>query len=62
LGGKVAEANKYITTPVDQALNTYCMPQLRDKTEIVISTLGENAGLMGSVAMVMEHLFEDYLD
>lgn len=31
LGGRVAEAKEYITTPIQQSLNIYCMAQLRKK-------------------------------
>lgn len=60
LGGKLAEAKQYITTPIQQAVNTYCMAQLRDKTAMVLSDLAQDAGILGSVALVMENLFEEY--
>jgi N-acetylglucosamine repressor len=60
LGGRVAEANGYVTTPIQQSLNVYCMPQLREKTTVAISELGQNVGIMGAVAMVMENIFENY--
>ncbi|MCC9168431.1 ROK family transcriptional regulator [Pontibacter harenae] len=62
LGGRIAEAKQYITTPIQQSINTYCMAQLREKTEIALSNLGQNAGILGSVAVVMENIFEDQLD
>lgn len=31
LGGAIAEANQYITTPIQQALNIYSMAKLREK-------------------------------
>jgi N-acetylglucosamine repressor len=58
LSGKMAEANHFLTTPIQQALNEYCMPQLLSKTSIKVSELGERAGIMASVAIVMEHIFE----
>jgi N-acetylglucosamine repressor len=61
LGGRVAEAKEYITTPIQQSLNIYCMAQLREKTSIVISELGQKVGIMGAVAMVMENIFENYI-
>src|SRR5690606_7196052 len=62
LGGKIAEAKQYITTPIQQSINTYCMAQLREKTKIELSNLGKNAAILGSVAVVMENLFEDQID
>ncbi|QCR22266.1 ROK family transcriptional regulator [Pontibacter sp. SGAir0037] len=61
LGGKIAEAKQYITTPIQQAINTYCMAQLREKTTIALSGLGQDAGILGSVAVVMENIFRDQI-
>lgn len=58
LEGKFANADKFITTPIQQSMNTYCMAQLREKTKISLSTLGEDTVLLGSVATVMENIFE----
>ena len=58
LSGKIAEAKQYITTPIQQSLNTYCMAQLREKTSIAMSDLGKNAIILGSLAVVMENIFE----
>ncbi|EON78547.1 Glucokinase [Lunatimonas lonarensis] len=62
LGGAIAEANQYITTPIQQALNIYSMAKLREKTEIQLSKLGSEVGLMGAVAIVNEHIFEDSIN
>lgn len=62
LGGKIAEAKQYITTPIQHSINTYCMAQLRQKTSISLSDLGQNAGILGSVAIVMENIFENYIN
>ncbi len=56
LSGTIAEAKQYITTPVQQSLNTYCMAQLREKTSIALSDLGENTMILGSLALVMENI------
>ena len=37
------------------------MTQLREKTSISLSDLGQDAGILGSVAIVMEHIFEHYI-
>ncbi|MDQ3535438.1 MAG: ROK family protein, partial [Bacteroidota bacterium] len=60
LGGKIADAKQYISTPVQHAINTYCMKQLSEKTHIHLSELGENAGIMGSIATVMDNIFENH--
>jgi predicted NBD/HSP70 family sugar kinase len=56
LSGTIAEAKQYITTPVQQSLNTYCMAQLREKTSMALSDLGENTMILGSLALVMENI------
>jgi len=62
LGGKIAEAKQYITIPIQQSINTYCMTQLRETTSIALSELGKNAGILGSVATVMENIFESQIE
>jgi len=58
LGGRVAEANQYLRTPIQQSLNHYCIRQLREQAEIVISEFGANTNILGAVAMVVENIFE----
>ncbi len=58
LGGRVAEANQYLLTPIEQALNHYSIPKLRNQSKIKISKLGTNANILGAVAMVSENIFE----
>ncbi|UOG77438.1 ROK family protein (plasmid) [Hymenobacter tibetensis] len=62
LGGEVAEAKQFLLPAIQQSINTYCMTQLREKTSIVVSELGSNAVILGSVATVMENIFESYLE
>jgi N-acetylglucosamine repressor len=62
IGGKMAEARQYITTPIQQSINTYCMTQLRERTEIALSKLGQEAGILGPVATVMERIFEHRIE
>ena len=57
LEGKFAKAQQFITIPIQQSINTYCMAQLREKTKISLSNLGEDSVLLGSVATVMENIF-----
>lgn len=59
LGGSIAEAKNYILTPIQQALNIYSMAKLSEKTEISLSTLGKEVGLIGAIAVVNEHIFEE---
>ena len=62
LEGKIAEANQFITTPIQQSLNTYTMIQLKERTQISLSTLGKNSSLLGATVAVMEHIFQEQID
>src|SRR5690554_5260081 len=59
LGGSIAEAKNYILTPIQQALNIYSMAKLSERTEISLSKLGKEVGLIGAIAVVNEHIFEE---
>lgn len=58
LGGKIAEANQYITIPIQQAINTYCMTQLRDMVKVELSQLGADAGAKGIAHIAFEQYFD----
>lgn len=60
LSGKIAEAKQYITLPMQQAINMYCMTQIREKTTIVSSDLGENSRLLGYTAAGIDQFLEAY--
>lgn len=61
LGGVVAEANQYILTPIQQALNVYSMAKSREKTQLELYQLGDEVGLVGAIAVVSDKLFEEVL-
>jgi predicted NBD/HSP70 family sugar kinase len=56
LGGRMAKAETYITTPIQQALNSYCNPVLTKDMSIVSTDLGEEATALGLAIMVSEKL------
>lgn len=62
IGGSIAEANQYLITPIQQALNIYSMAKSREKTKLSLYQLGEDVGLLGGVAVVNEKLFEDVIN
>ncbi|MCJ7758323.1 MAG: ROK family protein, partial [Gillisia sp.] len=62
LEGKIAEANQFITTPIQQSLNTYTMIQLKERTQISLSTIGKNSSLLGATVAVMEHIFKEQIN
>jgi N-acetylglucosamine repressor len=59
LGGPLAKANQFVLTPIQQALNKYCLEKIISNTTIVTSDIDEKSGLLGSAAMVYQHLFSD---
>lgn len=61
LSGRGTKAGKIMLAPIQQALNKYCIPRLADNTELLISTLGFDAELLGAAALVMEYLDDDIL-
>jgi len=56
LSGKGSEAGKLWLAPIQQALNELCIPVLLNDSEVVLSTLGSNAQLIGSAALVIENI------
>jgi len=61
LSGKIAGAKQYITLPMQQAINTYCMTQIREKTTIVSSELGEDSRLLGYAASGIDQFLEAFI-
>lgn len=62
LEGEIAQAKQFITTPIQQSTNTYCMMQLKEKTSIELSTLGSNSSLFGGTIAVMDNIFKEQVD
>lgn len=58
LSGKIAEAKQYITLPMQQAINTYCMTQIREKTTIISSELGQNSRLLGYATTGIDYFLD----
>ncbi len=61
LSGKIAAAKQYITLPMQQAINTYCMTQIRERTVIVTSELGETSRLLGYATQGINEILEAYI-
>ncbi len=59
LGGVVSKANRFILTPIQQALNKYCLEQISANVKIVISDNWEKSGLLGVTAMLFQHIFSE---
>jgi len=61
LTGKIAKAKQYITLPMQQSINTYCMTQIREKMIVESSILGENSRLLGYATDGIDRFLEAYL-
>ncbi len=59
LESEIAKAKQFITTPIQQSTNTYCMMQLKEKTRIELSNLGPNSCLLGGTIAVMDEIFKN---
>ena len=55
LSGRGAAAGRLWLAPIQQAINEHCIPKIAEKTEVKISSIGQQAELIGAAALVMEH-------
>lgn len=55
LSGRGARVGKILLAPIQQALHKYCIPRLSSGTELLISSLGFDAELIGAAVLVMEN-------
>jgi N-acetylglucosamine repressor len=58
IGGKLAEAGKYIQNPVQHALDKYTLASIHDDVIVSISKLGDKAIFMGLISTVVEKCLE----
>lgn len=56
--GIVAKAGAFITNPIEQAINKYCLTDFRNNLTVVISQLGQEAKWLGTQAYVVEKVIE----
>ncbi|MBS1669495.1 MAG: ROK family protein [Bacteroidetes bacterium] len=54
LSGRGALAGKLWLTPIQQAINEYCIPKISENTEIKVSSLRYQAEIIGAAALVMD--------
>jgi N-acetylglucosamine repressor len=59
INGVLAKAEKYITNPIEQAINKYCLSDFKNNLEIKVSQLGEQAKFYGTLAFVMNKVLEN---
>ncbi|PWJ59590.1 putative NBD/HSP70 family sugar kinase [Dyadobacter jejuensis] len=56
IGGLLAEAGPFISNPIAQAINKYCLSDFKNTLSIHISKLGAKSRLLGTQAYLFEHL------
>ncbi len=56
IGGRVAEASRFILAPIQQAITIFSNRDLSSDTEIKFSELGSKAGTMGIAAYALEKI------
>ena len=56
VGGGVAKAGSLLFDPLREALSRYLMPDFKSKFQLRESALGDDAGLLGAVAFMIEKL------
>jgi glucokinase-like ROK family protein len=58
LGGTLAETGEYIRLPLKSALNKYSLNLVSSDTKLVVSKLGEKAGVMGACLLARNRLLQ----
>ena len=58
MGGGMPEASPFILPPIQQAIHSYCNPELGNEIGIQVSELGSQAGIEGVAALVLEHVMD----
>jgi glucokinase len=56
LGGGVMKAGDLVLEPIKQTVDKYAMPSMKKDVRIVFSELGDDAGLLGGVALLLEQI------
>jgi len=59
IGGKVALAENYLINPIENTLNKFTISYIKKDTQVVTSNLQDKVKLLGSVAMVMNKVFDE---
>lgn len=54
LSGRGASAEKLWFTPIQQAINEYCIPKIAENTTVQVSLLKTNAEIIGAASLVMD--------
>lgn len=55
LGGRGTIAGKMMMAPIQQAIHEFCIPRLAEHTDVKVSELGTESGLLGAATLVIEN-------
>lgn len=58
VGGRMSEANQFILPPIQQAIQIFCNPELGNDIQIKVSELGNQAGIQGVAALLLERVLD----
>ncbi len=56
INGILAKAGRFISNPIEQAINKYCLVDFKSNLNIEVSTLGESARLLGTQVYLIENI------
>ncbi|WP_449436281.1 ROK family protein [Pedobacter steynii] len=59
LSGRGAKAGKMLLPAIQQALNEFCIPRIAEQTEIMFSTLSNEAELLAAASLMIENSLFD---
>lgn len=59
IGGEITGANEIIISSVRQAIDKYTITRLKNQCEIKTSNLTDRSCILGTLSLVMEHLYYD---
>lgn len=59
IGGEITDASDLIIAPIRQTLNKYTLARMKNQCEIKMSNLNAQAAILGTLMVVMKHLYYD---
>lgn len=59
IGGKITDAQNIILSSIQHSIDKYTLTRLKNHCELKTSILAENACILGTLSLVMEHLYYD---
>lgn len=59
IGGKITEAQNIILSSIQHSIDKYTLTRLKSQCELKTSTLSGDACILGTLSLVMEHLYYD---